>query len=467
MKYVSGILFLIFAVSTAHAQVCPDAGTLPGMSDLAPAYIKHNPGNATPLAAHNLSDVQPIGCIAGESSPAPAHINAAAPFSSSVEELWQGSEWSNNSMQENEYNEDNQLLSKIFLRWYPALQSFKEETATYYTYDADGYTAEVLTQTWTGTTFENQYRSVSERDAFGNQVLLERFDWVDGEWKTRFLSTSTVVDGRISETTIQTTHALGILANAILLTFEYDSEGRKTLELQEGWDEATQSWEPEFRDLTSYSDTGVITMTQTFNGDWVDFIETTEVFDSNGLAIEWVSVSQTTSVGGNRFLYQYDNAGNLTELISQGQDGMGGWINQSRSTSNLDPDGDPLEHLYQMYNSDNMMWENVSRVTFNYDETEQATHVEKDMIPGLASFDIYPYPATDKVNIALQLTQPVQLQVEIFDMLGRRVNHLVEGTVTAGMQHLSWIPQNEPAGLYFVRFSVDGVVDSRPLVLVK
>lgn len=104
---------------------------------------------------------------------------------------------------------------------------------------------------------------------------------------------------------------------------------------------------------------------------------------------------------------------------------------------------------------------------FNYEPNETATSIEDTVLDGIASFDIYPYPAQDQVHVALQLLQTAYIQLEVFDVLGQRVRALAEGTVPSGVQLFSWLPNNTTTGLYFVRLSVDGAVQTKPIVLVK
>ena len=460
------VLLLVFTASTVQAQECPIANALP--ASLNTKMLSHKYHAAFATQGSDLSGDQQHACIADAFASNTQNINADVPFQSSIEEIWLGNNWINNSSIENEYNEAGQLINKTFLRWNTGLQKFSNETATHYTYDAGGNTSEVVTTTWNGAAFENQYRSVIERDTFGNLIMTERFDGENGGWNTRFLSTSVVTDELITETIVQTTHATGTLANVKRTTFEYDGEGRSIMELEERWDENTQSWGVDSRDLISYAGTTVVTTSQEYeSGNWVDAFETTALYNDNGLLLEQTSTSLMTTGVGNRFIYTYDNAGNLMEMVAQEDDAAGGWRNQFRNAFTLDPDGDPLELLIQQYDNNGMMWANISRVTYNYEQNPAATGVEDEMISGLASVDLYPYPAKDRVHVSLQLTQSSELHVEVYDVLGRQVKNLVNGIMSAGTQRISWLPQNEPAGLYFVRITVDGAVNTRPILLIK
>lgn len=471
MKFVSATLcLLLVAVSIVHAQDCPTTGIL-SMSNQSMTPLQKHQAAANDFIAGAASDLaidQRIACIMGDSFVPAALIKADGLISTETEEIWLGNSWNPNSKSEIEYTDDDKLMSRLFLRWQSGLQDYAEETATFFSDDPSTNTSEVLTQTWTGTAFENQYLSVFERDAFDNPIKIERFDWVDGAWTTRFLSTSIVQNGLITETKIQTIHDTGALANARLYTFAYNAEGRKTVEIQEDWDANSQSWKLEFQDLITYTSSTTVTLTQEYvAGAWIDYSETTVFYDNNGLETEQVIKALKQGAFALRLLFSYDGSGNLTELVAQGENGSGGWINQSRNAFTLDADGDPLEFLFQTFDQNSMMWVNSNRVMYEYQQNEKTTRVEEELPIGLASFDLYPYPAQDRVHVELELTQASELQVDVYDILGRRVANLTEGTVPAGIQQLSWLPQEAPAGLYFVRLSVDGAIDTKTIMLVK
>ncbi len=469
MKNATTLVLLLFLTAPlASAQECPTYEALPASVQAVFSTNKHvASANAyAVLAASALSADEKRTCIAGESARAAEKISADGPFYSSIDELWINDAWEPASKSEYEYNEDFRLTDNVFFRWNAATQDFREQTARYYTYDANGNLAELLTQTWLGGTFVNQYLSVSERDDFGNQTRLERSDWLNGAWQTRFLAEAVVVDGLITERTTQSFNSDGTLNNSQFFTFTHDTEGRVTVELQEQWNENTQSWEPAARDLTSYGDMTEVTRYQVIrDGDWVDATVTTTTYNDQGQELEVAIVGMIDDIRGNRFLFSYNDAGYLLGIISQAGDGAGGWINESRQSAVLDEDGDTQVLLIEQYEGN--AWVNLARSTFSYEPNETATGVEDALPGGVTSFDIYPYPAQDKVNVELQLSQAADIQIEVFDILGRRVEALATGAVPSGVQQFSWLPNNATAGLYFVRLSVDGAVETKPIMLVK
>jgi flagellar hook assembly protein FlgD len=58
----------------------------------------------------------------------------------------------------------------------------------------------------------------------------------------------------------------------------------------------------------------------------------------------------------------------------------------------------------------------------------------------------------------------------VFDLLGRRVTRLVEGSLPAGARLVTWDGRNErgipvAAGMYVIRFRAAGAVESRRVLL--
>ncbi len=62
-----------------------------------------------------------------------------------------------------------------------------------------------------------------------------------------------------------------------------------------------------------------------------------------------------------------------------------------------------------------------------------------------------PNPATSRSVFQLHLDRPQPVRVDVFDVLGRRVETLHDGTLPAGVHPLTLDVQNLPAGLYVVR----------------
>jgi hypothetical protein len=83
----------------------------------------------------------------------------------------------------------------------------------------------------------------------------------------------------------------------------------------------------------------------------------------------------------------------------------------------------------------------------------------------------YPNPFRGRTNLQLALARDGHVQVAVYDLVGRRVRTLVNGTLVAGTQTLAWDGRDDggravAAGLYMVRFDTPGAQQSRRLVLM-
>ncbi len=80
---------------------------------------------------------------------------------------------------------------------------------------------------------------------------------------------------------------------------------------------------------------------------------------------------------------------------------------------------------------------------------------------------LYPNPATDRLFLSVDMPEGVHAVVELFTMEGRLVHRLFEGDFPAGEQTMEWSLPTLPAGVYGCRFTTQGGVLSRPLVIQR
>ena len=83
----------------------------------------------------------------------------------------------------------------------------------------------------------------------------------------------------------------------------------------------------------------------------------------------------------------------------------------------------------------------------------------------------FPNPVTESTRIQYWLEKPARVQIEVFDLLGRRVKSLVDQHQSQGVHEVSWNGLDDAggvlaAGLYLYRLSSDAVVETRHLVLL-
>jgi hypothetical protein len=80
---------------------------------------------------------------------------------------------------------------------------------------------------------------------------------------------------------------------------------------------------------------------------------------------------------------------------------------------------------------------------------------------------IYPNPFNTQTTI--QYDVPVQgvVQVDVYDVLGREVAHLVDGVVPAGRFRVLWNAANLPSGIYFCRMHASDFDQIQKILLLK
>ena len=104
-------------------------------------------------------------------------------------------------------------------------------------------------------------------------------------------------------------------------------------------------------------------------------------------------------------------------------------------------------------------WIPLSMATDTEEESEFPTQVE------LGTNFPNPFNPQTTVPISLPATQPVQL--EVFDLLGKRMTTLFDGILPAGNHSFTLAAGTWPTGSYVVRLISEGHVESRLITLLK
>lgn len=462
------VLTLFFS-ATAFAQSCPTLdGTNAGKKSTSP-FKNENHERLSAVLESNLSLSQQAICVISDGKRTFAS-GLTLPSSILTEEYVNG-DWEPYLLDEASYTMEGflgEIESKV---WNAEMEIWENDFLVLFDYDSNGFTTGFTGQVWDGAAYQNEFRNLATFDQDGNRLTSQFQSWYNGDWFTDVSSVSEVKGGLVIQTITQAQNEDStMLVNNTQLLFEYDGEGREILQTTEIWDEATEMFMLEGRTVTEYQDMMTVeTMQFTFDegATWTDFSKSTSIFDGSGLLVE--SIFQTTDfftlmlADNSRVTYAYNASDQFTEIIYQDTDGMGGWINDEAEFLTYS-NGLLSVELGVIW--DGADWANSMRYTYSYDMT--GTAVEQDTPAQLASFSVYPSPARDHVQMDVALNEPATVQVEVFDLLGRRVANLLDAThISSNANRINWSADQLPAGMYMVRLTVDEKVQTRPLMLVK
>lgn len=133
-----------------------------------------------------------------------------------------------------------------------------------------------------------------------------------------------------------------------------------------------------------------------------------------------------------------------------------------------DQDTNPAEPIFEIESSPFLVGGDVEPVgTFTF--TLLNTVANETTVP-LAAFALdapAPNPALSRSAFRLHLDRPQPVRIDVFDILGRRVNTLHEGTLPAGVHPFALDVRSLPAGLYVVRARGVEAQATRRLVVQK
>lgn len=83
----------------------------------------------------------------------------------------------------------------------------------------------------------------------------------------------------------------------------------------------------------------------------------------------------------------------------------------------------------------------------------------------------HPNPTTHAATVAYDLPEPSDVDLTVYDVLGRRVATLAQGPQEAGRYAVEWRTSSASSGVYIVRFVAEGIARrahaTRRLVVVR
>jgi hypothetical protein len=88
-------------------------------------------------------------------------------------------------------------------------------------------------------------------------------------------------------------------------------------------------------------------------------------------------------------------------------------------------------------------------------------------VPILWGLSSYPNPFNSSITIRYSLREPSTVSIEIYDLLGRRIDNLPQGRQQAGNHQIIWQANSLSSGVYFYRIRGKNYSDAREMLLLK
>jgi hypothetical protein len=87
--------------------------------------------------------------------------------------------------------------------------------------------------------------------------------------------------------------------------------------------------------------------------------------------------------------------------------------------------------------------------------------------PTCRLYQNYPNPFNPRTTIAFDIPASTHVTLTIFDLLGREVQRLIAGLVTAGYHTVQFDGTELPSGIYFYRLTGGTFVDTKRLIMIR
>ena len=104
---------------------------------------------------------------------------------------------------------------------------------------------------------------------------------------------------------------------------------------------------------------------------------------------------------------------------------------------------------------------------FEFQETTSIDVTPPRQPENLRIFNCYPNPFNPDTVLEFVLLRNSKVKLEIFNILGEKIDTLLTGFQYAGQHRFYWRPKNLPAGIYFARLQVDQQFQIQSLIYLK
>ncbi len=117
--------------------------------------------------------------------------------------------------------------------------------------------------------------------------------------------------------------------------------------------------------------------------------------------------------------------------------------------------------------NDDILWTGGE---FTYTATANLAHgITVDINETLSSDDIsiHPNPVAATANIEFSLANNSDVNIAVFDILGKKITNLYDGEMSMGLQNITWDVNELNNGVYFVKIQMNNQVVTKKIMVTK
>lgn len=107
----------------------------------------------------------------------------------------------------------------------------------------------------------------------------------------------------------------------------------------------------------------------------------------------------------------------------------------------------------------------IHRISEELGSTAEESPVE--LSSELALFQNFPNPFNSSTEIVYELTALSQVRLEAYDLLGRKVDTIIDGIQPGGKYSVTWVPEGIAQGIYLYRLQADKEIITFKMTYVK
>jgi flagellar hook assembly protein FlgD len=122
---------------------------------------------------------------------------------------------------------------------------------------------------------------------------------------------------------------------------------------------------------------------------------------------------------------------------------------------------------YEYYSESDSMYRKESKTIYSYNNTATSNETSKEEIKSFVLNQNYPNPFNPSTTFQFGIPEAAVVTLDIYNMLGQKVNTLVNERRAAGFHTVTFDATNLSSGMYIYRIQAGDFVSTKKMMLIK